>query len=1644
MSALYSQGFNFTSFIQGGVDPRTGQFTSSIAIYETPTLARNCPSLQLSITYSPFTTTDIGLGKGWSFNLSTYQHRQAKTLVLSTGEHYQVAEDSSSVRVKDQKLKSFHFRKDSGNYQVIHKSGLVEVLSNKNDSYSTTVPFELYAANGRMVKLTWIRSGEQPRLQSILDGEQELLTINYNDARATITRSPDTAEASTFTLIRKNGRLAEVQSPLQGIPPWKFEYETFGQICCLKKITSPSGLQEEVSHKEKGHYLPKGAPYRTVPYAISHISRPLNNQPAIKTYYSYSASNFLGYDSGFDWKDGEDNLYRAHENYQYTTTVQINQGPETKYTYNRFHLIVSSRRRQNTKQVTQTVAYYMLPTGAFSAQPAQYQLPKSVQTVYEDTLANTHRTETTQYVFDEWGNPIQEIKPSGVTTDRDYYPPGGENELCPADPHGFQRYMKSVIVTPKSSSFKAPKRSRQYTYKEWSTATSLYASYFVAVQQDKTLEDGLELFISNYTYVNQPSDRNHGRLQQKTVKLSGRYMTTKNWTYRYPSPDRFTQIVEAKTFDGYNAQDEKECSLSTGLTSTHTTPIGIKTCYQYDSMGQLVKETVSPGTSYETVKKYEYAVLKGEVGYCVTETNSKGMQKRHFTDGLERICRVEAQDDDGQGSGPGDYNGTFRTVQERSYNEIGQCTGTTDIDWLRAEGNGAPFEQRRSRTIEYDDWGQAYRITESDGSATLSATDPINLTRTEGIEGQSQTRTQFDTMGAATEKDVLNSDGTVYSKIKYTYDGLGRMVEQESPLGHITKYQHDSFDRINQTNWPEDLVVKTEYAPHSASVLPILTKVNDHVMGTQAIDGLGRVTKQSLGSRTTAMSYQGIAPKPSDLTTPKGDKHDLAYDLQLDDVLTSQSSADDSNTFLYEKRTAELLSLDGSFKKEQRQYLPSGLLLQESFQVGRNSFATKSSYSMAGKLQTYTDANGQIHEIQYDDCGRPNRLVQGNVQVSFTYTKDNLLLESNAVDMETNQNLTTTRTYDEFGREVERTVKKGSEILYRLSQAFGPTNLLLRRKGEDGHGSVIKDESFQYDSYNRLIDYQCQGIQPPMDDKRMGLRRQKFSFDEFDNLIQISSTFNNGSDNTVSYKYSSKEPTQLTQITNTNPYFTPRIDLEYDENGCLTRDEQGRTLKYDTKGRLTTVCGSTGKTLCQYFYDAGGKLVCQRVQGTDTYLHYRGDSLIATTTGDTKVSYISDGGIRWGQMLQKGNKTETQLWMSDSQQSVLAWFDTKKPTEIHGQTYSPYGFNVGTSSIGFNGQWRDPVTGWYHLGNGYRVYNPVLMRFHSPDQSSPFASGEINPYAYCVGDPINRSDPTGHFSLFGIHFGGRDLAMALVGLAAGLLVGFATGGMGFAVEAGLGIAVGVAADAGTGAAYDAATGKGPTLQSMATDAVFGAVGGVLGEVGGRLIGKGLKALSGIGTSASRSSAVATTAAAVAAAERRSPRIMGDLYAHQVPGNIWDPATRSVTSRTDIINGELGNEGFLTHGYEGLLMGWNPTGQGLGLYSGEYVARRTILPEMEQAAIRNPLLRGIRGQGRPFHLFACYGTAGTGQAVANVLDRPVIAFHGLLAPLTRVPGTDIPRAPLMVHQVIRDLERSGGVSSVYGDNTDIFYPQMDIG
>jgi RHS repeat-associated protein len=64
--------------------------------------------------------------------------------------------------------------------------------------------------------------------------------------------------------------------------------------------------------------------------------------------------------------------------------------------------------------------------------------------------------------------------------------------------------------------------------------------------------------------------------------------------------------------------------------------------------------------------------------------------------------------------------------------------------------------------------------------------------------------------------------------------------------------------------------------------------------------------------------------------------------------------------------------------------------------------------------------------------------------------------------------------------------------------------------------------------------------------------------------------------------------------------------------------------------------------------------------------------------------------------------------------------------------------------VGRQGYQRDAETGFYFLRA--RMYDPSSGRFVLPDPVG-FAAGDANLYRYCGNDPVNHTDPSGHFGL---------------------------------------------------------------------------------------------------------------------------------------------------------------------------------------------------------------------------------------------------------------------------------------------------------
>jgi RHS repeat-associated protein len=217
----------------------------------------------------------------------------------------------------------------------------------------------------------------------------------------------------------------------------------------------------------------------------------------------------------------------------------------------------------------------------------------------------------------------------------------------------------------------------------------------------------------------------------------------------------------------------------------------------------------------------------------------------------------------------------------------------------------------------------------------------------------------------------------------------------------------------------------------------------------------------------------------------------------------------------------------------------------------------------------------------------------------------------------------------------------------------------------------------------------------------------------------------------------------------------------YDSNGNLTKDETGRTFKYDAWNRLVEVKTSGGSTIVTYKYDALNGRVSETKGGNtrDFYYSANWQVLKEKLNGTTDTSYVwspvyVDAMIARDRDTDANGSLDERLYaLYDANFNVTALVNTSG-TVVERYAYDSFGnvtvydaswsVRVGGSNYSWiylhqGGRWESQ-TGLYHFRN--REYSPTLGRWIQIDPIG-FEGGDVNLYRYSVSNPGNLLDPSG-------------------------------------------------------------------------------------------------------------------------------------------------------------------------------------------------------------------------------------------------------------------------------------------------------------
>ena len=915
----------------------------------------------------------------------------------------------------------------------------------------------------------------------------------------------------------------------------------------------------------------------------------------------------------------------------------------TQRVYNRFHLLVSEVVVQGEHQVVNGTTYHGNVATDFDNQPRNFQLPLEQTRSWslKGNAAKARFEPPTRTEYDLHGNLTAQTLPSGQRTVVEYYPAEG-GDGCPPDPDRFVRNQKSVTEHPASGGdAPAPVLRRAFQYEALArvrypgaSAVQPAADWLVQTQESLCEVVGeveqAALQVTTTRPVDEPDDLlRHGRPLQQTL-LMGDKRTETGFAYSKETLDGHPVLVTEQQMTGFDhGETDPEIGLPRHVCKVITLKdsmlIGepllnrddndVEIEYAYDALRRVVRETVSPNDeAYKASRTYEYGLVSGP-GEKASQTrvDVKGVAIRSLIDGLGRVASEERHDAD---AGDTRLHQVFRPRNAFTYDELGQLTEAIEYDWTGDQ------QLPLATQYAYDDWGQQFCETGPDGVKQFQVDDPIGSNPAGSDPAgflPTQTRWSESADGSLSlgktvtwlnlfEQPALvrrfDLADKLYGKHEYFYDGLGRNVREVDARNAVTRSSYDAFGRLVDQTLADRSVVHRDYAGHSSEDLPISISVADKVLGEQVFDGLNRMITSITGGRPRHMYYAPGQTRPSKVKTAAGNFIEYQYLPQLGEDPEVRRIPGKQADYQYDPHNARLTWCKEEGEELSRAYFSTGEIKGETRTIGGESWSMEYGTSLLGRQLFYKDVLGQTQTYDYYASGLLQATALGSTSSQFFY--DGLSNNQCILTLDGTQGLVTELEYDHQGREslrrfvflntvaeapiedfefanesVQALVEEAGLLVQGVQELTQEYSVLdqITSKILSENGSVLREETYEYDLRGRLEAYTCEGLlsHSPKDPAGKTIRQQYFEFDAIDNITWVRTEFEeeDGSkgDNEATYLFDSEDPAQLTGVENTHSDYAD-FTLRYDEDGNLKLDDKGKALTYDALGRLSSYDGS--------------------------------------------------------------------------------------------------------------------------------------------------------------------------------------------------------------------------------------------------------------------------------------------------------------------------------------------------------------------------------------------------------------------------------------------------------------------------------------
>ena len=615
---------------------------------------------------------------------------------------------------------------------------------------------------------------------------------------------------------------------------------------------------------------------------------------------------------------------------------------------------------------------------------------------------------------------------------------------------------------------------------------------------------------------------------------------------------------------------------STGNLTTSTDGAGYSTTYTYNSQGLTTSITTPDPDGGGPLVAAVTSLAYDAYGRLVTITNPDSSTRTLAYDSADNLTSET------------DELGNAATI---TYDALDRLTSSTD-------------RESAATSFEYDAMGQLVTQTDALGNATdyeynnrgwqtkVTRPDPDGT----GPLSRPESTYQYDAVGHVTQIGDWSMGGST-QPITHTYDAAGRRTQTDGPLdGKSTSYTYDNLGRlINET---DDLMRETNYE----------------------YDSLGRVTKVAgmdpdyegpLTAPATTFSYDA-AGQLVGVTDPRG--YTTTYEFDARGLLTVETSPDpDGSGPQFAKRTP--YRYDNAGRRTRMFGLYCRVTEYEYDNRGRLTKLTLPSpdpggpaptltytYDAAGNRLTETNPLGNVTSYAYDKTGRVTTITEPDPDGAGPLASPVTSFVYNAMG-----NITSTTDplggvasfeYDNMGRKTKVTAPD--------PDGAGPLSSPVTQYEYNGSGSISKitdpegrDTTFQYDDIGRRS-----GVTDHLGNQTT------YTYDDFDNLTGVTQPDPDGAGPLVAAvtAYAYDDYDRRTSTTDPEGGVT---SFTYDDAGnvlSITDPVNNTTnFAYDGLGRLTIETNQLGDAR-SFEYEAAGNLA-RRTDRNGRVIQYTHDDL---------------------------------------------------------------------------------------------------------------------------------------------------------------------------------------------------------------------------------------------------------------------------------------------------------------------------------------------------------------------------------------------------------------------------------------------------